>query len=250
MARSTPIFLTLALAAGTFASAVPAQSNVDPPPAPSPATGAMAPAQGPVAPPPINGDPGGPGQGRQTQAAGSGEPGGGQGRQAQPLIPQSAADQPGPQPAPSGDPGGPGQGRQTQIALADLTPGAAITLGASAPIAWGTTATIPASAASRMLDGRCGFRVAYRVTNAGSGQAGASTSRLHRGMPNGPVLGTHAISALAPGASAPATGMLWLSPGTTLVYVKVDAVGQVTEANEPNNLRRVQVTVRGRCVPA
>lgn len=146
------------------------------------------------------------------------------------------------------DPGGGGQGRQTlaNIALADLALVNAFQL-ASATIAWGTSATVSSSDASSTKGGLCGFRYKYVTRNQGSAASIATTNRIRRDTQNGPIVASNALAALAPNATAVSDGHLWLQPGTWMLYVHADETQTVAESDEANNLRRVKVTVEGKC---
>lgn len=147
-----------------------------------------------------------------------------------------------------GDPGGGGQGRQTLavVAVPDLLLVDAFQL-ATKTIPWGTSAIVPASAASSSQRGACGFRYKYVTRNQGGAASGATTNRIHRDAQNGPVLASNVLPALAPAATAVSDGHLWLKPGTWMLYVHADDPKAVAESDEANNLRRVKVTVEGKC---
>lgn len=181
-------------------------------------------------------DPGGPGQGRDTQQQGQRDPGGpGQGRDTQQQGQR--------------DPGGPGQGRdaqQAKFALPDLALIGAFQLG-GATIPWGTSAAVSADDAAFKKMGACGFRYLYRTRNQGPIGAAATSNRILRDTQNGPVLATKALPALAAGAVAVSDGHVSLKSGTWMLYVHADAPAGVAESDEANNLRRVRVTVEGDC---
>jgi hypothetical protein len=158
--------------------------------------------------------------------------------------------------APGNDPleggpgtGDPGQGRDAvaaKLALPDLALVDAFQIG-TVSAQWGTTATIPASAASERANGSCRFRFAYRTRNEGGGAAAATSNGIRRDAQDGALLATSPLPALAAGAHATSSGHVALEPGTWMLYVHADAPGQVAESSEANNLRRVRVTVTGRC---
>ena len=50
-----------------------------------------------------------------------------------------------------------------------------------------------------------------------------------------------------PGTFMTTTGPVALSPGTTMLYVIVDAPNRIIENNENDNIRRVTVQVAGIC---
>lgn len=219
----------------------------------------LGPAQDVIAQPPKpqhDEDPGGPGQGRQNQQQGEPDPGappqtdedpggGGQGRQ----DPQQDEAVPLPDPPADEDPGGPGQGRQV-LGLPGGQPDLALVnsfqLG-NATIPWGTAATVAATDAAFIRRGRCGFRYKYVTRNQGAAGAAASNNRIHRDAPAGPVLASNARPALAPAADAVSDGHVLLAPGTWMLYVHADDPSAVAESDEKNNLRRVRVTVDGKC---
>ncbi|MEJ1095759.1 MULTISPECIES: CARDB domain-containing protein [unclassified Pseudoxanthomonas] len=147
-----------------------------------------------------------------------------------------------------GDPGGGGQGRQTlaTVVLADLSLVSAFQLG-SATIPWGTSATVSSGDASSNKRGLCGFRYKYVTRNQGGAAAIATTNRIRRDTQNGQIVASNALAALAPGATAVSDGHLWLQPGTWMLYVHADEPQAVAETDEANNLRRVKVTVEGKC---
>lgn len=144
--------------------------------------------------------------------------------------------------------GDPGQGRDVSqlVALPDLALIASLRLG-DVDIPWGQSATMSSDAASEKRKGRCLFRYAHRTRNQGAAASGAATNRIHLGAANGAVLAQAALPALAPGAVQASSGHVLLAPGTTLLYVHADGALAVPEGNEANNLRRVRVTVEGRC---
>lgn len=146
------------------------------------------------------------------------------------------------------DPGGGGQGRQTlaNVALADLALVNAFQL-ASATIPWGTSATVPSSDASSTKGGMCGFRYKYVTRNQGGAASIATTNRIRRDTQNGQIVASNALAALAPNATVVSDGHLWLQPGTWMLYVHADEPKTVAESDEANNLRRVKVTVEGKC---
>lgn len=211
--------------------------------------------------PQVDIDPGGGGQGRQKphqQANGRPVPAAKPVPTADPAPQAAPADGVGPaqgnvaapqKPKHGVDPGGGGQGRQKLAAPAgspDLALVAAFQLGTHA-IPWGTSATIDAADAAYSKRGRCAFRFKYQVRNQGTAGAGASNNRIHRDAQAGPVLATSARPALAPGASASSSGHVLLAPGTWMLYVHADDPSAVNESDEANNLRRVRVTVEGKC---
>jgi len=146
------------------------------------------------------------------------------------------------------DPGGGGQGRQAlaNAAMPDLLLVDAFQL-ANATIPWGTAATVSAADASSSKDGVCSFRYKYLTANQGGVAAGASANRIRRDIQNGPVLASNPLPALAPAATSVSDGHLSLKPGTWMLYVHADDPQAVAESNETNNLRRVKVTVEGKC---
>lgn len=146
------------------------------------------------------------------------------------------------------DPGGGGQGRQTLgiVGMSDLLLVDNFQL-ATATIPWGTSATVPASAASSTKPGLCGFRYKYVTRNQGTAASGATANRIHRDTQNGQVLASNVLPALAPSTTAVSDGHLWLKPGTWMLYVHADAPQTVAESDEANNLRRVKVTIEGKC---
>jgi hypothetical protein len=146
------------------------------------------------------------------------------------------------------DPGGGGQGRQTlaNVVLSDLLLVDAFQL-ASATIPWGTSAIVSSADASSTKSGLCGFRYKYVTRNQGSAAAIATTNRIRRDTQNGQIVASNALPALAPNATAVSDGHLWLPPGTWMLYVHADEPQAVAESDEANNLRRVKVTVEGKC---
>lgn len=148
----------------------------------------------------------------------------------------------------SGDPGGGGQGRQSQqvVALPDLALVGDFQL-ATATIPWGNSGVVTTDAASSTKGGLCGFRYKYTVRNQGNALAGAATHRIRRDTQNGQIVANNALAPLAPAATAVSDGHLWLKPGTWMLYVHADDPQAVAESDEQNNLRRVKVTVKGRC---
>ncbi|WP_368566018.1 CARDB domain-containing protein [Pseudoxanthomonas sp. UTMC 1351] len=149
---------------------------------------------------------------------------------------------------PQKDPGGGGQGRQTLaiVVLADLSLVSAFQL-ASETIPWGTSATVSSGDASSTKRGLCGFRYKYVTRNQGVAAAIATTNRIRRDTQNGQIVASNALPALAPDATAVSDGHLWLQPGTWMLYVHADEPQTVAESDEANNLRRVKVTVEGKC---
>lgn len=146
------------------------------------------------------------------------------------------------------DPGGGGQGRQTLASPAspDLLLIDSFQL-ANATIPWGTSAMVPASDASSVKRGLCGFRYKYVTRNQGAAAAIATTNRIRRDTQNGQIVANNVLPALAPGATAVSDGHLWLKSGTWMLYVHADEPQAVAESDETNNLRRVKVTVEGKC---
>lgn len=114
-------------------------------------------------------------------------------------------------------------------------------------IPWGTSATIADADAAAREGGICRFRYLYGTASLGPVASLATSNRVSRDAPAGPVLASAALPALAGGASANSSGHLTLKPGTWLLYAMADAAATNAESNEANNLRRVRVTVTGDC---
>lgn len=167
-----------------------------------------------------------------------------------PLAAQTGSEKPQSQSTEGGPgTGDPGQGRDPvgmQLGTRDLALAEPFRIGTES-MAWGTTASLPASTAAFRQNGACGFRFAYPTRNAGTVPTPATINRLHRDTQAGPVMAVSPLPALAVGAQAVSSGHVLLKPGTWLLYARADATGQVTETNEANNLRRVRVTVTGSC---
>jgi hypothetical protein len=112
---------------------------------------------------------------------------------------------------------------------------------------WGTSGTLASAAAVSRADGACRFRFVYRTRNQGAIGTAATSNRIHRDAASGAVLATSPLPALAAGTTGTSSGHVTLKPGTSMLYVHVDAPNAVAESNEANNLRRVRVTVTGDC---
>ncbi|MDQ3287319.1 MAG: hypothetical protein M3Q42_03480 [Pseudomonadota bacterium] len=145
--------------------------------------------------------------------------------------------------------GDPGQGRDSPKAQSsgpDLALTDTFQVG-PASMEWGSSASLPASAAAFRKKGACGFRFLHRTRNQGVLGTTQTVNRIHRDTQGGPVLAKQPLPALAPGAEAASDGHIMLKPGTWMLYVHADAPDVVAEADESNNLRRVRVTVTGNC---
>lgn len=114
-------------------------------------------------------------------------------------------------------------------------------------IPWGTDAAIADADAVKREGGTCQFRYLYGTASLGPVASLATTNRVSRDAPAGPVLASAALPALAGGASANSSGHLKLKPGTWMLYAMADAAATNAESDEANNLRRVRVTVTGDC---
>lgn len=144
--------------------------------------------------------------------------------------------------------GDPGQGRdgQSQAVALDLALVEAFRVGPTL-IEWGSGGEVPASSAAFRRSGTCGFRFLYRTGNEGGAGTQQTVNRIRRDTEAGPVLASSTLPALDAGAVGTSDGHIYLKPGTWMLYVHADAPNLVPEANEANNLRRVRVTVTGRC---
>ena len=149
-----------------------------------------------------------------------------------------------------GDPGtgDPGQGRDAAARrlASDLVLVGAFKIGGVAA-AWDDGASVPASSAISRANGTCKFAFAYATANQGGVATAATSNGIRRDTPNGTVLATTPLPALAGGASAMSAGQVSLKPGTWTLHVHADAPGTVAEYSEPNNRAAVQVTVTGSC---
>lgn len=150
-----------------------------------------------------------------------------------------------PNPQADRDPGGPIQ-LKAVAGRADLALVGEFRLGDQS-IPWGTEATVSASSAAFQRMGRCGFRYLYRTRNEGALASGATANRILRDAQDGDVLATKALPALVADGIGTSDGHVALAPGTWMLYVHADAPNNVVESDETNNLRRVRVTVEGRC---
>ena len=118
---------------------------------------------------------------------------------------------------------------------------------AGTQIAWGNAAIIQATTASEKKDGKCSFRYVYATSNLGMVVSLPTDNRIFFEAPNGAVLSSRPLAALAAKASVNSSGHVSLAPGTWMLYVHADATAKNAETDETNNLRRVRVTVRGSC---
>lgn len=164
---------------------------------------------------------------------------------------------------------GPGQGEvatlpsDNPVAVASTTTDASIAQALRADLAitnsfkigsvnipWGVGGVISATKAISKTSGKCVFRYRYITRNQGQMAAGSVTNRIFLGAQNGTVLANVILPALAKNAQASSFGEVALKPGLSTLYVHADAMHQVAESDEANNLRRVQVTVQGDCTAA
>ena len=125
-----------------------------------------------------------------------------------------------------------------------LAPG--FTLGGS-QIVWGTATDIPAAGAAESKNGKCSFRYVYATRNLGVVASLPTDNRILMQAMDGEVLSSRPLAALGSQAVANSSGHIWLAPGTWMLYVHVDATAKNAESDETNNMRRVKVTVKGRC---
>ncbi len=157
--------------------------------------------------------------------------------------------------------GGPGQGEisavpsdglsasagsAAQVLAADLALIRGFKVG-DVNIPWGDGAVVSAEAASSRNAGKCVFQYRYSTRNQGHTAAASVTNRIFLDARNGTLLASALLPALAKNAQAASIGEFALRPGGSLLYVHADAVNQVAEIDEANNLRRVRVTVHGDC---
>ncbi len=161
--------------------------------------------------------------------------------------------------------GGPGQGEisavpsdglsasagsAAQVLAADLALMRGFKVG-NVNIPWGDGAVVSAEAASSRNAGKCVFQYRYSTRNQGHAAAASVTNRIFLDVfldaQNGTLLASALLPALAKHAQAASVGKFALRPGSSLLYVHADAVNQVAEIDEANNLRRVRVTVQGDC---
>lgn len=167
-----------------------------------------------------------------------------------PVDPQANPQPPVPgiEGSPIGTAGAPSDRKGTGrlAAAADLLPVQGLRL-ATKLIPWGQTATISTDEASAKKNGRCEFRYRYETTNDGQAAAGPGSNHVLLNAATGPALAKDALPALAVATQHTASGLLQLKPGTWTLYVQVDALKQVAESDEQNNLRRVRVQVDGSC---
>ena len=157
----------------------------------------------------------------------------------------TAADDPSPGPT-RPDPDG-GDVVQLKAALhRDLALAPGFTLGGS-QIVWGTATDIPAAGAAESKNGKCSFRYVYATRNLGVVASLPTDNRILMQAMDGEVLSSRPLAALGSQAVANSSGHIWLAPGTWMLYVHVDATAKNAESDETNNMRRVKVTVKGRC---
>ncbi len=114
-------------------------------------------------------------------------------------------------------------------------------------IVWGNTAIIPAATAVEKKSGKCSFRYVYGTRNLGVVASLPTDNRILFQATDGAVLSSRPLAALGAQAAANSSGHIWLAPGTWMLYVHADATAKNAESDETNNLRRIRVTVKGRC---
>ncbi len=117
----------------------------------------------------------------------------------------------------------------------------------SVNIPWGESGVISATNAISKTSGKCVFRYRYITRNQGQMTASSVTNGIFLGAQNGAALASVILPALVKNAQASSIGEVALKPGVSTLYVHTDAMHQVTESDEANNRRRVQVTVQGDC---
>ncbi|MBB5203625.1 hypothetical protein HNQ51_000918 [Inhella inkyongensis] len=125
----------------------------------------------------------------------------------------------------------------------DLSHGAGIQLG-NQQVAWGGQVQLDAAQASGVSPHGCTFRIAYEVQNAGAAPAVGFSSRLFDPQA---VLHHQDGMQLAAAASTKVSGSITLAPGDYMLRAFVDALSQVDEAQEGNNVQRVAVKVLPNC---
>lgn len=158
------------------------------------------------------------------------------------------------------DPEGPGQGElhiqrqgaelisktQTSALRADLLPLPQLRLGRRTA-EWGDVLRLRAT---RDASGQCQVPLHFSVINGGLLPSAATRHVLRQGASLeslGPPVHTLQQAALAAGASTPFEAMLTLAEGSAWIELALDVDDAVSESNEANNRRRVQLLVRGDC---
>ncbi len=114
-------------------------------------------------------------------------------------------------------------------------------------VPWNGVVTLPASSALTFRDGKCVFDYAYWVANEGVAITPPTYNLIRRNATAGAVLDRTSMPPFKPGTFMTTTGAVALSPGTTMLYVIVDAPNRIIENNENDNIRRVTVQVTGTC---
>jgi hypothetical protein len=114
-------------------------------------------------------------------------------------------------------------------------------------VPWNGSLLLSDTQARTRYRGRCAFAYSHFTVNAGAGESEATLNAIYQFVDGFPVLASSTLPALSPGYGAVSSGTIWLPPGTTVLAVKADAANVNGELDEANNVRLVQVTVRGTC---
>ena len=109
----------------------------------------------------------------------------------------------------------------------------------------GAVEVLSASKAKGYRDGRCLFRIEYRVDNEGPAKTPGSFRNVL--LWGGTVLDDHVAPGLGPGESRTRVLDAYLTPGEHGLTLRVDADRAAAESDEANNVRTARVRLNGPC---
>jgi hypothetical protein len=135
----------------------------------------------------------------------------------------------------------------TGAAQPDITSAAQLVIGGTTA-QWGSSVAVDAQQAHSAANGVCEVPIKHTARNVGQGAAGPFSSIWKNG--NVPGSWSRVWKPIPTGGADTQIDLVRVRPGTNVLSLTLDDMGQLSESNEANNQFRLMVNVTGSCGPA